>query len=601
MYTRYSDRDVMRARDAIKASGIDSFLTDLVANAKVEHAAAFNKTGQTKEGTPARVTIEALLVAMWLAANNAKPMLLTEFSNILFHGLSPNMRRLLDVLDGQTPRSSIPGKHRQWNRSAAKVVGARFKQMTAVIDPSDEIVTRANQMWADMQYRGLTDDQVRQFQAHLDWVCGQLLHVAYMMLPASVRAQDDGSRCIDATPLKVPATGRTLDDPEASSMPHCSYYVREGDHSDYDTSPDFTTRNGRFRRNQAKRFWALDLHLLALAGVHPGDRQRIPGLITSMTADRAALDPAGNARRLLASEQQRGFAPGYLTGDGLYAKAEATTFQIPAREAGYKILLPITKGTSGVQGSHASGMVLVDGTYYCPAISDHLRTIIKDYRDKRIDHPTFVKRIQARKKFEMVTKQKADERGIGERLGCRAANHSLTVKCEHKPASLEERLTENADRTTGDFRPTMSLPIEAITNGQPPSVCQSQAITMKPTDGAKFRQAIPFGTDEHTDIYHRLRQSQEGMHGFAKDEAQEALGTPGRRRVRTLVAQQLFAAFLIAAANVRKIRSFLERAETDEHGLYVKRIKRKGRHARTGAPPGAAAPGNSPPEAADAA
>lgn len=81
-----------------------------------------------------------------------------------------------------------------------------------------------------------------------------------------------------------------------------------------------------------------------------------------------------------------------------------------------------------------------------------------------------------------------------------------------------------------------------------------------------------------------------------KDEAQEALGTPGRRRVRTKVAQQLFAAFLLAAANVRKIRSFLERAETDENDdFYVIRTQRTGRHARTGAPPGAAAPGNSPP------
>lgn len=64
-----------------------------------------------------------------------------------------------------------------------------------------------------------------------------------------------------------------------------------------------------------------------------------------------------------------------------------------------------------------------------------------------------------------------------------------------------------------------------------------------------------------------------------------------RRRLRTKVAQQLIAAFLLAAANLRKIRSFLERAEVDSNGdLYVDRKPRTGRHARTGNPPGAPPP-----------
>jgi hypothetical protein len=68
---------------------------------------------------------------------------------------------------------------------------------------------------------------------------------------------------------------------------------------------------------------------------------------------------------------------------------------------------------------------------------------------------------------------------------------------------------------------------------------------------------------EHTDTYNALRQSQEGLHGFAKDEGKEALGSSGKRR------------------------AFLNRAVEDASGdLYVTRNERAGDHARTHLPPG---------------
>lgn len=106
-------------------------------------------------------------------------------------------------------------------------------------------------------------------------------------------------------------------------------------------------------------------------------------------------------------------------------------------------------------------------------------------------------------------------------------------------------------------------------------------------DAARFRQDLIFGTCEHTDTYNALRQSQEGLHGFVKDEAKEAPASPGRRRIRGLAAQSLFAAVLLAAAAVRKVRNFLSKALTDRHGdLYVPRRERTGDHATTHLPPG---------------
>lgn len=86
------------------------------------------------------------------------------------------------------------------------------------------------------------------------------------------------------------------------------------------------------------------------------------------------------------------------------------------------------------------------------------------------------------------------------------------------------------------------------------------------------------------------------MDGFAEDEAHEALAAPGRRRVRGKAAQSIFAAFLLAAASIRKIRTFVAKSDEDEHGVrYVERKPCKGEHARTGLPAGLG-----PPETDDA-
>lgn len=133
------------------------------------------------------------------------------------------------------------------------------------------------------------------------------------------------------------------------------------------------------------------------------------------------------------------------------------------------------------------------------------------------------------------------------------------------------------------------------TNGVWPKPCRQESVSidLRATDeddpavaAARYTQDM-FGTDEHTNTYNALRQSQEGLHGFAKNDAYEALGTPGKRRIKGRAAQSVFAAFLLAAAAIRKVRVFLRNALTDENGdLYVPRRERKGEHVTSHLPPG---------------
>jgi hypothetical protein len=99
-------------------------------------------------------------------------------------------------------------------------------------------------------------------------------------------------------------------------------------------------------------------------------------------------------------------------------------------------------------------------------------------------------------------------------------------------------------------------------------------VTIAPEQGAKLAQELAYGTEEWHARYSTLRNSIEGMNGYVKDGAHEALADPTRRRMRGVTAQSIFAAFLLFGANLRKIDSFLAEEAVIKVGR-MKRIKRR--------------------------
>jgi hypothetical protein len=95
---------------------------------------------------------------------------------------------------------------------------------------------------------------------------------------------------------------------------------------------------------------------------------------------------------------------------------------------------------------------------------------------------------------------------------------------------------------------------------------------VSPLQGAKFQQELAYGTEEWHRPYSTLRNSIEGMNGYVKDGAQEALADPTRRRIRGVAAQSMFVALLLFAANVRKIDAFLQQEAAIETGS-VRRLR----------------------------
>ncbi len=180
----------------------------------------------------------------------------------------------------------------------------------------------------------------------------------------------------------------------------------------------------------------------------------------------------------------------------------------------------------------------------------------------RIDETTYELRLEERKKYRARPKGSPDGEGHW-RLQCPAAGIGPTARCPLKPDSQRTRKMVKVT-----IRPTADV------SANPPTCCTQQSITMAPERGAKFHQELPYGTQEWHDHFSTLRNAIEGMNGYVKDGAHEALGEPLRRRMRGRAAQSVLVAFLLFAANLRKIVAFLQQEAAIEKG-NVRRLPRR--------------------------
>ena len=193
----------------------------------------------------------------------------------------------------------------------------------------------------------------------------------------------------------------------------------------------------------------------------------------------------------------------------------------------------------GIQAS-TGGALLVEGTWYCPALPEPLTTATARLRDHVIDRELYDQQIAARAPYQLKRKDGPDADGY-QRLSCPALGTHPRLMCPLRRASLSPR----------DGRPKVLQPPD-----EPPKICRQTAITIAPGTGARYRQDLPYASPAWHARYATLRNTIEGLNGYAKDPAHEALAQPARRRVRGIAAQSIFAALLLMAANIRKIRTW---------------------------------------------
>ena len=123
--------------------------------------------------------------------------------------------------------------------------------------------------------------------------------------------------------------------------------------------------------------------------------------------------------------------------------------------------------------------------------------------------------------YQLKRKDGPDADGY-QRLSCPATGGHPGLICPLRQASLSPR----------DGRPKVLQPPQ-----EPPRLCRQTAITIAPDIGARYRQDLPYGSPAWHARYATLRNTIEGLNGYAKDPAHEALAAarpPPRPRHRRL-------------------------------------------------------------------
>ncbi len=512
-------------------------LTGRSGKAPVIEAALAHATGR-----PRPLPVRAVLTALLCLALDDRPLFLTDATRLLFQQLPETSRRLLGVPGTATTERAFKAAYRR--------VRYCFSAIRSVMDPS--ALPKNRRLTQDdfkARTRPITPAQAEAARGRLEAFINSLLEASISALTEEELGAYDGSAGLDATPVPLFSRGPSKRTGLCASDPDGGWYVREGDHREREDDKGKPLR---------KISWALEATIATMARP-PGTPPGCPNLAAGLALTRPGEDPGGTGARVLASLAARGHKTGWLGYDRAYTQALPGRFALPARALGYSPVMDYRADQLGIQ-ANSQGALLVEGTWYCPALPGPLITATTRLRSHAITRDLYNQQITARCPYQLKRKDGPDADGY-QRLTCPALGRHPGLTCPLRQAPASPR----------DGRPKVLQPPP-----EPPRLCTQAAITIPPDVGARYRQDLPYGSPAWHARYATLRNTIEGLNGYAKDPAHQALAQPARRRVRGIAACSLFTALLLMAANIRKIRAWRALTARDQD-----RITRRARRRRT--------------------
>jgi hypothetical protein len=521
-----SDQTVTFATELIDRSG----------KAPVIEAALARRTGR-----PRPLPVRAVLAALLCLALDDRPLFLTEATRLLFCQLSPSSRRLLKVTGTVTTQRAFLAAYRR--------VRYCFGAICSVMDPS--ALPKNRRLTQDdlkARTRPMAPGQAEAARGRLEAFLNALLEASISTLTGEEHAAYGGCTGLDATPVPLFSRGPSKRTGLCASDPDGGWYVREGDHREREDDKGKPLR---------KIAWALEATIATMARP-PGAPPAHPNLGAGLALTRPGEDPGGTGARVLASLAARGHKTGPLGYDRAYTQALPERFHLPARALGYHPVMDYRADQLGIQ-ANSQGALLVEGTWYCPALPGPLITATTGLRDHAITRDLYDQQITARRPYQLKHKDGPDTDGY-QRLTCPAASKHPALICPLRQASRSPR----------DGRAKVLQPPR-----EPPKICRQTAITIAPGTGARYRQDLPYGSPAWHKSYATLRNTIEGLNGLIKDPAHQALAQPARRRVRGITAQSIFTALLLTAANIRKIRAWRALTARDKTRIAQRARRRR--------------------------
>jgi len=514
-------------------------------------------------GRPETFSTRALLVAMAVCAITGQPFHEKRYCDVMFRQLSPTWRAALGIPDPPADDDELA-----W-LALYRRVRYRFLTMLDLMDPSP---TPKNRRLGDAEFRAATERRsarrseearARRYD-NLEWFMNRALETSIRLLSDQDRGAWGGSVGVDATLVRSFArrekwsrrsvrkgTGSVIE--VHSADPDAGWYQRQREH------PGEDGQGG----GKAKSEWGYEATLVVSGPEMPEKAADFPNLVVGMAVlHKPGHAPGPNGVRALTSVRGRGHPAGFLAGDRAYSSSVAENFQLPVLALGYKPVYDYKITELGVRGSQ-QGFLEIEGALYCPMIPISLVEATVDFREGRIDEALYRQRLEERWRYRARPKENPDAEGHV-RMQCPAANQWQLARCDLKPASV-------SDATQGRLR---IMPSAQLKDSPPPS-CTQQSVTISPDAGAKHHQELLFQSAAWHTTYSLLRNTNEGMNGYVKDPAHEALDEPGRRRVHGVAAQSVITAFSMMAANVRKIRTFLAMKSQALSGSVKRRPRRR--------------------------
>ena len=390
-------------------------LIDRSGQAPVIEAALAHRTGR-----PRPLPVRAVLTALLCLALEDRPLFLTEVTRLLFCQLPPASRRLLGV-------PGTAGTQRAF-LAAYRRVRYCFHAILSVADPSALPKNRrltAGELKA--RTKPMTPDQATAARCRLEALVNALLEASVSVLTGDERAAAGGGTGLDATPVPLFSRGPSKRTGLCASDPDGGWYVREGDHREREDDKGKPLR---------KLAWALEA-TIATTARPPHAEPACPNLAISLALTRPGEDPGGTGARVLASAAARGHKTGWPGYDRACTQALPGRFHLPVRALGYQPVMDYRIDQPGIQ-ANTGGAILVEGTWYCPALPGPLTIATTRLRDHAISRELYDQQITARRPYQLKRKDGPDADGY-QRLSCPAAGKHPGLICPLRQASLSPR------------------------------------------------------------------------------------------------------------------------------------------------------------------
>ncbi|MGG7507560.1 hypothetical protein [Plantibacter sp. YIM 135249] len=459
---------------------------------------------------------------------------------------------MADILDHRLTRKTRRKHNLHVTATNAQLydqIWRTFETIRTTLDPQPTPGGRRRRLQPD-EYATIvaarTEERYESRKARLDWLANHLLEATYQLVPHEHRKWG-GNLVVDATPVK--AWGRYRFPGRSGGMsadPDAGLYVREPDQREEYSDVNNPILNKKKHRS-AKYIWGWEAEFVVQTTNDPFKPVDFPQLILGMGFHKPSHAPAAHALQAFRSIAARGHKPGYIITDRLYfPSSNAEAFQLPIRQLGYIPIHDYRIDQLGIQDQYG-GANLIDGNWYCPSMPEALVNATANYRAGRIDETTWRNYLERRNIYRVRNKERPDADGSAPMM-CPAAGPGATCACPLKPQSLQKAASTKVGVMISIRKPPSN----------PDRICRNKSSVEFPVNaGAKYWQPLAHESREWRRWYSVCRNGNEGLNGDIKNPSKEQLAEPGRRRFRGYAAQYIVTAILAAAANIRRIVTFL--------------------------------------------